>query len=222
MNNVTLGDPVVSPPIFANDKITVSVALPTVVRGVPYNQPYVVTIPTRFSEVYEFSKNFAKYEVAERPLEYFTLSSIFLSPIENGFHEIPYAEMAMECGQYLFASSMDIKPKIESVVRSTLAYTYMPGRVPLNTLKASRHPKYSLTPINGNSYPNIDISFDLPDDFELIPGSMFQMSPGTVNIILYSLHKINCLVRIGYHTSPLPVWNRLSVQHHITACEIIW
>jgi len=183
MNNVTLGDPVISAPIFNNDKITVTVAMPTVIRGVPYNQPYIVTIPTRFSEVYEFSKNFAQYEATERPLEYFTLSSMFLSPLENGFHEIPYSEMAVSCGQHLFASSMDIRPKVENAIMSTLAYTYMPGRVPLNTLRTASHPKYSLTPIDGNSYPNIDISFDLPDYFELVPGSMFQMDPSTVSVM---------------------------------------
>jgi hypothetical protein len=183
MTNVTLGEPVVSSPLFNDDSITVTVALPTVIRGVPYNQPYVVTIPTRFSEAYEFSKNFVQYEATERPLEYFTLSSMFLSPLENGFHEIPYAEVATNCGEYLFTSSLDVKPKVENVIRTTLAYTYMPGRVPLNTLKTTSHPKYSMSPINGNSYPNIDLSFDLPDDFELLLGSDFQMDPDTVTII---------------------------------------
>ncbi len=183
MTNVTLGEPVVSPPLFNDDSITVTVALPTIIRGVPYNQPYVVTIPTRFSEAYEFSKSFVQYEATERPLEYFTLSSMFLSPLENGFHEIPYAEVATSCGEYLFTSSLDVKPKVENIIRSTLAYTYMPGKAPLNTLKTSSHPKYSLSPINGNSYPNIDLSFDLPDDFELMLGSDFQMDPDTVTII---------------------------------------
>jgi len=108
---------------------------------------------------------------------------MFLSPLENGFHEIPYAEVATSCGEYLFTNAMDVKPRIENVIKSTLAYTYMPGRVPLNTLKTTSHPKYSLSPINGNSYPNIDLSFDLPDDFELLLGSDFQMEPDTVTII---------------------------------------
>lgn len=183
LNNVSLGEVSVSAPVFQNDRITVNVYMPTVIRGVPYNTPYVVTIPTRFSEVYDFGKNFVTYEVTERPLEYFTLSTMFLSPMVNGFHEIPYAEVALDCGHFLFTNSFDVKPKVESAIRKTLAYTYMPGKVPLNTLRTTNHPKYSLEAIGGNSYPSIDMNFELPDDFELTYLSEFEMSPDTITIV---------------------------------------
>jgi hypothetical protein len=52
----------------------------------------------------------------------------------------------------------------------------MPGKVPQDTLSVSTSPKYSLVPINGKTYDDLDVSFMLPDGFEL-DYSNFRMSP---------------------------------------------
>jgi hypothetical protein len=176
LTNVTIGDPVVGTPVFSDDKITVSVTMPTTYRDIPLAQPYTVTVDTHFSELYEFSKGFAVYEANNRPFEYYTLSSMALSPLENGHHVIPMYEILVGCGDHIFASSWDVIPEVEKTIRKTLAHTYMPGKVPLNTIRTSASPKYSLVPINGREYQDLQISFMLPDDFGLDPTS-FRMSP---------------------------------------------
>ncbi len=176
LTNVTLGAPSVGTPVFTDDRVTVSVTMPTTYKDTPLAQPYTVTVDTHFSEIYEFSKGFAVYEVNNRPFEYYTLSTMLLSPLDNGHHSIPMYEVLMGCGDYLFASSWDVMPEVEKAIRKTLAHTYMPGKVPLNTLHTSSSPKYSLVPIDGRDYDDLQVSFMLPDDFGL-DYSNFRMSP---------------------------------------------
>jgi hypothetical protein len=176
LSDVTLGEPLVGTPIFHEDKVTVSVTMPTTYKETPLGQPFTVTVDTHFSEIYDFSRGFAVYEANERPFEYFTLSSMVLSPMENGHHVIPMYELIVGCGDYLFASSWDVIPEVERAIKKTLAHTYMPGKVPLNTEKTMSSPKYSLVPINGRDYEDLEVSFMLPDDFEL-DFSNFRMRP---------------------------------------------
>ena len=179
LSDVTFGNPIVNVPIFSDDSITVTVTMPTTYKESPISQPYTVTIPTHFGEIYDFSRGFAIYEANSRPFEYYTLSSMLLSPIENGHHSIPMYEFMMGCGDYLFASSWDITPKVETAIKRTLAHTYMPGKAPEGTITTSASPKYTLVPINGKDYENLRVSFMLPDDFSL-DYSNFRMSPDPV------------------------------------------
>lgn len=179
MSNVTFGDPIVGVPVFADDSITLTVTMPTTYKGTPIAQPYTVTLGTHFSELYDFSKGFAIYDANSRPFEYFTLSSMMLSPLKDGHHSIPMYEFMMGCGDYLFASSWDVIPEMEKTIKKTLAHTYMPGKVPEGTMMTSSSPKYSLVPINGKRYEDLRVSFMLPDDFEL-GYSNFRMSPDPV------------------------------------------
>jgi hypothetical protein len=180
LSGVTLGNPVVGVPVFADDGITLTVTMPTTYNDAPVAQPYTVTVATHFGEIYEFSEGFARYEARERPLEYYTLSSMVLSPMENGHRSIPIYEILVECGDYLFATSWDIMPKVEATIRKTLANTYMPGKAPLNTIRVSSSPKYSLVPINSKEYQDLDVNFMLPDDFSLSPLN-FRMVPDVLS-----------------------------------------
>jgi hypothetical protein len=176
LTNVTLGEPSVGIPVFTDDRVTVSVNMPATYKDTTLTQPLTVTVDTRFSEIYDFSKGFAAYEANSRPLEYYTLSTMLLSPIDNGHHSIPMYEVLMGCGDYLFAGSWDVMPEAEKAIVKTLAHTYMPGKVPLGTLHTSSSPKYSLVPINGRDYEDLEVSFMLPDDF-VLDHSNFRMSP---------------------------------------------
>jgi hypothetical protein len=176
LSNVTLGEPHVLAPVFADDSVTVSVNMPAKYKGTDMAQPFTVTVDTHFSEIYDFSRGFAIYEAENRPFEYYTLSTMLLSPMENGHHSIPMYELLIGCGDYLFASSWDVIPEVEDAITKTLAYTYMPGKAPTGTLRTSSSPKYSLVPINGRDYEDLRISFMLPDDFGL-DTTNFRMSP---------------------------------------------
>jgi hypothetical protein len=176
LSGVTLGDPMVGTPVLYSDKVTLSVTMPTTYKETPLAQPYTVTVDSHFGEIYEFSKSLAVYDANNRPFEYYTLSSMVMSPMENGHHSIPVYEVLVGCGDYMFESSFDVAPRVESAIAKTLAFTYMPGKAPTGYLTTSTAPKYSLAPINNKRYEGLDVSFMLPDDFGL-DSTNFMMDP---------------------------------------------
>lgn len=178
MAGLEIGEPRVSANMLAS-KIIITVNMPTKIDGTNYPQPYTVEIPSRLGEIEEFSKAFAQYDKNSRPLEYYTLSSMIISPMEEDVHSVPIQIFLTECGEYVFRSWWDIKPSLENVIKATLAQTYMPGKAPLNTMMTSSSPKYSLVPLNGKRYESLDVSFFLPDNFELTPAD-FQFSPDPI------------------------------------------
>ncbi len=178
MSNLEIGEPKVSANILAN-KIMMTVSMPTKIDGSNQPSTYTVEIQTRLGEIEEFSKAFAQYDKNSRPLEYYTLSSMIISPMEEDVHSVPIHVFLTECGEYVFRSWWDIKPSLENVIKATLAQTYMPGKAPLNTMMTSSSPKYSLVPLNGKRYENLDVGFFLPDNFELTPAD-FQFSPDPI------------------------------------------
>jgi hypothetical protein len=68
---------------------------------------------------------------------------------------------------------------MEDIIKTTLAQTYMPGKAPNNTMMNSGSPKYSLVPINGKRYESLDVSFQVPDNFNL-DQTDFQFSPDPI------------------------------------------
>jgi hypothetical protein len=150
--------------------------IPTTYKNLSLPQPLVVTANTHYGEMYDFARSFTNYEAVNRPFEYFTVSSMVLSPMEGGHHTIPIYEILVGCGDYLYASSYDVMPEVSKAIAKTVSHTYMPGKVPENTMRTSSSPKYTLVPLNGKNYEALDIDFLLPDGFEL-DFSNFRMSP---------------------------------------------
>ncbi|UCD07866.1 MAG: carboxypeptidase regulatory-like domain-containing protein [Candidatus Aenigmatarchaeota archaeon] len=173
-----IGEPSISAN-FLNDKIDLLVNMPTTLDGNTVPQPYSVSIPTRFEETNDFSTGFLTFSGTNRPLEYFTLGSMLFSPIEDGEHDVPFYIHLTQCGDMVYKDWFDVKNGIEYAIKTTLAHTYMPGKYPTNVLHTTSHPKYSIPPINGNEYENIDITFHLPDDFELNPKNL-QFTPSPI------------------------------------------
>ncbi|MCJ7816341.1 MAG: hypothetical protein MUP55_00655 [Candidatus Aenigmarchaeota archaeon] len=180
MSGVVLGDPQVSANFLAN-KIVITVNMPVTIDGTKVSKPYSVEVQTKLNEIDEFAKGFASYDASKRPFEYYTLSSMIISPIEQDIHAVPTFIFLTECGEYVFRSWWDVKPEMENVIRTTLAQTYMPGKAPNNTMMTSSSPKYMLVPINGKRYETLDVNFHLPDDFSLSQSS-FQFSPDPIMV----------------------------------------
>lgn len=178
--SVTIGEPQVSASVLAN-KIDFIVSMPTRVGDASLPQPYVVSVPTKLGEIYEFSKSFVTVNNEKRFFEYFTLSSIMMTPLDNGVQTVPTMIFLLQCGDYVFKTWWDIQPEALNVVESTLANTYMPGKAPKDTMKTSGSPKYTLTPLNGKRYEDIDASFFLPDDFEFTRMD-FDFDPNPIDI----------------------------------------
>lgn len=177
---VSLGEPKVVVN-FLQNKIVLTVNLPTVVDGYSIKEPYVVEIPSKFSKVEEFAKSFINYEVSNRPFEYYTISSMMLSPVNNGIPDVPFFLFLTRCGESVYKDWWDIKPGVEHAIKLTLAHTYMPGKVPTNTIHTSSYPKYTLVPINGKRYSDLQVSFHLPDKFELTRDN-FEFIPDPVSL----------------------------------------
>jgi hypothetical protein len=165
---------------FFDDKIVVTVNMPTTIDGQRISQPYVVEVQSRLSQINDFAKGFSQYDSSQRPLEYFTISSIVLSPIEEDSHIVPTYVHLTQCGEYVFKSWWDVKPAMEDTVRKTLANTYMPGKAPENFMMNSPSPKYTLVPISGKRYESLDVNFFLPDEFSL-DQSNFQFTPDPIS-----------------------------------------
>ncbi|MEM7822942.1 MAG: hypothetical protein QW703_01675 [Candidatus Aenigmatarchaeota archaeon] len=176
--NITLGEPLISDVKIGPNRIDVQVTMPTTVNDKPVPQPYEVSYDTKLGEIYEFAKRFVEWEKDSRFFEYATLSTIALSPVENGVKKVPLYVVPMEC-EFIFKSWYDIRPAAEEAIKATLAGIYMPGKAPTNTMTRSAYPKYSLVQLDGKDYSDIDVSFHLPDDFAL--SSMnFQFRPNPI------------------------------------------
>jgi hypothetical protein len=178
MAGVDMSDPQVSANFLPN-KIVVTVNMPVTIDGTSVSKPYSVEVQTRLSEIDEFSRGFASYTANNRPFEYYTLSSMIISPMEEDVHTVPLFIFLTQCGEYVFKSWSDVKPVMEQVIKATLAQTYMPGKAPNNTMRTSGSPKYMLVPINGKRYEALDVNFHLPDEFELTPAD-FQFTPDPI------------------------------------------
>lgn len=176
--DVTLGEPAVSVDVQPS-RITVTVNMPTTMKGTSVPQPYQTVIPTQMPEAFEFAESFARFEAQNRFFEYATLSSMMISPLEDGKETIPIALILTGCGSYAYYDWWDIQPYMEDAVRTTAAHTYMPGKVPLNVGDKTSYPKYSLPQMNGKAYSDLDVSFFTPDEWELNQNTL-QMSPNPV------------------------------------------
>ncbi len=179
MSGVEIGQHQVSTR-FLDDKIEITVNMPTTIDNQKISLPYKAEVQTRLSQMNDFSKGFAQYDAAQRPLEYYTISSIVLSPIEEDTHIVPTYVHFTECGEYVFKSWWDVKPAMEDTIKTTLANTYMPGKAPKNYMMTSSSPKYTLVPINGKRYESLDVNFFLPDEFSL-DQSNFQFTPDPIS-----------------------------------------
>jgi hypothetical protein len=176
---VTIGSPQVTVNVLAS-KVDLTVNMPTTVDGRAIQQPYVISLPSKIGDINEFASGFVAANNQNRFFEVFTLSSMVISPFDEGIQETPVLISLSECGDFLFKSWWDIQPGMTNVIKRTLANTYMPGKGPRNVGETTSSPKYLLTPINSKNYADLDVEFYLPDDFELTRMN-FDFSPEPIN-----------------------------------------
>lgn len=177
---LVLGNPSVSANFFS-DRIELLVNMPTTLDGNAVPQPYTMTIATMLEEIKDFSVSYLTFAGSNRPLEYFTMGTVLFSPVNDGEHDVPLYVHLTECGDILYRDWFDIKSGMEYAIKTTLEHTYMPGKYPQDVLHMTSHPKYSLPPLNGKEYGDIDVNFFTPDDFELTPQTL-QFVPNPVYV----------------------------------------
>ncbi len=167
---------------FLENKAIIKVNLPATLNNNPVNPIYDVEILTRFGDIMDFAEEFTTAQSGDRYLEYFILASMFSSPIENGAHTTPFFFALTRCGEFVFRTWDDIKPEAEDRIAVTLAHTYMPGKAPFNVGDITSYSKYIIPQFNGNTHSGIEVSFHLPDGFELEPGS-FYFTPNPISAV---------------------------------------
>ena len=178
---VTFGDPSVSVNIL-NSQIIATVSMPTSVKEYPIAQPYSVTIQSNMGEVYDFAKKFVNVVGTQRYFEYFTMSTMMFSDIEDNVRKVPLFIFLSECGDVVFKTYEDVRPEVMNAVRTTLAHTYLPGKSPTNVASTTSYPKYVVPGVDGKPYTNIDVRFQLPDGFDLTEDN-FQMDPDNIMMV---------------------------------------
>jgi hypothetical protein len=154
----------------------------TTVNGVQVPQPYTVSVPTKISEVIDFSRQFAQSEAQNRYLEYFTLSSMVISPRDDMGQTVPVVVILSGCGEYIFKTWSDVRPALEETIKSTIGRTYMPGKYPTNEMDVANTPKYGIPEMGGKKNYDLNVSLDVTDGFSLTQAT-FQMDPGFVSAI---------------------------------------
>jgi len=171
LNDVSMEEARLGRPEIYNDRIILKVQMPTTVRDIEITAPFEVTVLTRFGEMYDFAERFTLFNAEQRMLEYYTLSSMRLSPTTNGIDNIISFEAMTECGDFVIKGWKEIKTSVEDSVEKTLSSIYLSKDVPLNTMSSTESPKYTLTPLNGKVYNNIGVEMTLPDNFVLARGT---------------------------------------------------
>lgn len=178
---VSLGEPSAFVTMFP-DRIDVTVNMPTMVDGEALPQPYKVTVKTNIGKAFEYGKGFVNANIKNRFLEIFTIANMIISPLEDGINSVPISISLFECGDYVFRTWDDIKPKMEFLIKSTLANTYMFRGSPKGDYESSPAAQYEIPPFDFNNYDGINLSFHLPDNFEL-DRSNFQFTPEPIMVM---------------------------------------
>ena len=179
-SDVAIQDPQQVTVSILPDSIEVSVTMPTSMKGAGLPQPYRVSIPSMMGEALEFSQKFLEGQRQDRFFEQFTLSSMLLTELDGEVQKTPFVVVLSECGKSVHRTYDDVKQEAETVVKRTLAHTYMPGKYPESVIELTGYPKYSLTPLGGKDYSGLDVSFWTPDSFSLNRNS-FQFSPEPIS-----------------------------------------
>jgi len=148
-----------------------------------FAQPFTVEVPTNMGQIYNFAKDFTAMEASNRYFEVFTLTSMVLSPLDaeppGGVNEIPTVIALNDCGQVVLRTWFDVQPNMARILGEVVANTYMPNKSPQDNFDSSTTPEYEIPTLNGKYYSDLEVGFDLPDDFELNQMN-FQMNPNPI------------------------------------------
>jgi len=179
---IDLQDPTVSVSI-QDDRIDLTVDMQAVLwfDEKPYQiDPSIVSVSSRLGEILSFSDDFLRESQTSRYLETFTMASILTSPFDGPVRKIPFTVALTECGENVYKTWYDVKPEMEYTIKNTLAHIYMPGNYPTDVIRTTGSPKYSLPEIGSKDYSDLDVTFHVPDGFELDIGK-FQMKPNVIS-----------------------------------------
>ncbi len=160
------------------DRIDVTVDLPTEVEEYSVPQPYTASVSTRLHDIMEFGHDFVNYLDSSEFFEYATLDSIYNSDSESP-DWMPMVNMQTGCGNVLTKTRQDLLNSMEKMIKAVVISTAW-NEVPVY----GDDPVYALAEINGRMYPEIDLDMDSPvkyGDWDL--ESNFAVTPAPPIIV---------------------------------------
>ncbi len=173
---VSLEDSKVTASILDN-KIELMVSLPTTVQGYAIQQPYRVSIPTKFGEIYGFMKSYAEEAAKNRYIELFLINSIYFSSTKSeggGVHaELPTVGALTECGETLDRSSAELSTSMEELVEYTLANVQWWAPAPAVSQSAK---VYTIESLKGKTYSQLNPLFMVDDNFGISIGQSVHLT----------------------------------------------
>ena len=147
-------------------RIQTAVELPVSVDGYPIEQPAaVVNVPTQLSEIYDFASDFAEEMANTRAFEIFTRNAILHS------RTLPTVGVLTDCGtdDDIHLTGQLVDEGLMRAVRSAKSpslWTSMVDQTAGSGLE--NEPKiYAIESVNGNHYPDLEVRFDLPLEYEI-------------------------------------------------------
>ncbi|MBN2330820.1 MAG: hypothetical protein JXC85_03320 [Candidatus Aenigmarchaeota archaeon] len=114
---------------FYDNKITLTVNMPTTVQGQSLPQPYVVDVATKMGRIYDFSQNFARMQADCRVLDNHLLVSLMQSNENSRPCWLPIVGNAQR--SYTFTWS-NLRDCMESHIKYSLSNTVMGKELPVD------------------------------------------------------------------------------------------
>jgi len=116
-------------PSFYDNKITLTVNLPTTVQGQALPQPYVVDVSTKMGRIYDFSQNFARMQADCRVLDNHLLVSLMQSNEHSKPCWLPIVGNAQRTHTFTWSNLRDC---MESHIKYSLSNTLMGKELPVD------------------------------------------------------------------------------------------
>lgn len=143
------------------DKINFALWLPTKVGGEELEQPYVVTVPTRFGYIYKFAKDFTNFQANTRALEWATIKNLYYS-------QLPTFGWLTECGQTILLMPEETSALMRGVFEYTLSN--IQWWKPVNT---KHSPVLNIPDLDGKKYTDLNPQLGLPLLYATQSGMIF-------------------------------------------------
>ena len=138
-----------------DNQVSIVVNLPTTIGEHLVTAPYTASVPTQFGRIYQFARDFSEEESKERFWEKITTAGIITSP------NLPTSGIQVRCGDVIYLSPRQVSDEIKKEIRRSLVNTELWSAGP------SGPRSYNINTVNGKQYKDLDISFWLPDDFDV-------------------------------------------------------
>ncbi len=158
-------------------KLSISVYLPTKLEGYDIEQPYNTELKTELYDVIDFSKNFANDLKNTRYFESMTLKSIVLSNPDNEYW-LPSHGVITGCGKRLFKTRAQMLESMKRIIRYTVSHIVWNDA----PLIMEGNPFSPLKIIGGKNYPNLDVAFVYPNEWDSKIDQYFSADPEPLSV----------------------------------------